>query len=541
MMFTNMVTLGADGFDLEGRMLANYGSPVIDGEIDDIWESTQVYTSQYVSGNIETSATFRALWDEYALYILAEVKDKNLSAESVNPYMQDSIEIFLDENNDKTREYGMDDLQFRVNYQNFKTADKGDIQRFYSSTKQTKDGYIIECRIALKNKANNGQVMGIELQVNDAEGIDRVGTLHLFDSTGMAWDDTGLFGEIIFLGKEDDAKSGLNTYDLINLLRNTQKLELSLYKNSDIIQKQIDQQYNDLMATIDRLEYTDKAANEKWFIPVPDEYRMENEEQGRIERLEYEAASADGGTDTKYMNVYLPYRYDLNKKYNILYLMHGGGENVNTIFGGPGQNKELKKIIDNMIAKGDIEPLIIVTPSFYGGSNAPEYFPEELLNEIIPLVENKYSTFATSTDQEGLKASREHRAFGGFSMGSVTTWYTYINCLDYIKYYLPLCGDAWNFGQVTEDNKSETAECLANIAKEAAYKPNDFYLFCATGSQDIAYPHLKHQVDAMKKLDTFIYSSNIDKGNFYFMVANDGTHTWYWVNQYIYNILPDLF
>jgi hypothetical protein len=46
----------------------------------------------------------------------------------------------------------------------------------------------------------------------------------------------------------------------------------------------------------------------------------------------------------------------------------------------------------------------------------------------------------------------------------------------------------------------------------------------------------------MKPLtDVFRYSSNLSKGNFYFMEAEGGSHTWYWQNQYIYNILPDLF
>ena len=35
--------------------------------------------------------------------------------------------------------------------------------------------------------------------------------------------------------------------------------------------------------------------------------------------------------------------------------------------------------------------------------------------------------------EEGLQASREHRAFGGFSLGAVTTWYQFIYNLDYIK------------------------------------------------------------------------------------------------------------
>lgn len=557
------VAVDEKGFDPQGRMVANFGSPVVDGIVDKVWSNAHIVTPKYVSGNVETTATFRALWDDRALYILAEVKDKNLSVQSGNPYMQDSLEIFLDENNDKTKDYNVDDLQFRVNYENTQSVDVGNPERFYTATQKTEDGYIIEARIALKYPPANDKVLGIELQINDAIGANRVGTINVFDSTGSAWKDTGKFGEVLLTGKTGSAKIELNPYDLKTLIKIAQKLDLTRYKNPAILtnaikiaeqilndkkvtQTQIDKQYADLKKVMSKLELTDEAANEKEFKVVPDEYRAENKKQGTIESLEYIAANLNNGTDTKKLNVYLPYGYnatDTSKKYNVLYLMHGGGENENIIFGGPGQNKELKKILDNMIANGDLEPLIVVTPSFYGGKNDTALYHEELMNNVIPLVETKYHTYAASANINDLKASRDHRAFGGFSMGSVTTWYVYINCLDYFKYYMPLCGDCWVFGQTTGSTKSqEIAEYLAKVPRNAGYTTKDYYIFCATGNQDIAYPNLKRQIDAMKGVTgSFIDSSNTKKGNFYFIVSDGGTHTWYWVNQYIYDILPDLF
>ncbi|WHX47916.1 hypothetical protein QNH46_17490 [Paenibacillus woosongensis] len=53
---------------------------------------------------------------------------------------------------------------------------------------------------------------------------------------------------------------------------------------------------------------------------------------------------------------------------------------------------------------------------------------------------------------------------------------------------------------------------------------------------------MKPQIDAMKQFtDVFVYSSDTKKGNLYFIAADGGTHAWNWVNQYIYDILPDLF
>ena len=282
------------------------------------------------------------------------------------------------------------------------------------------------------------------------------------------------------------------------------------------------------------------AATEKVYRPLPNEYKNISSKQGTIEKLSYK-----WGNDTKYFNVYLPNGYsqsDTSKKYNVVYLMHGGGEDENLLFGGPGQNKELKVIIDNMIAKGDIKPAIFVTPSFYKGNNDVAGFPEELSTTLIPYVETKYNTYLKSTSVADMKASRDHRAFGGFSMGSVCTWYTYINCLDYIKYFMPFSGDCWAIGG--GNNKAvENAAYLANVAKKGGYKaPHDFKLFCASGSEDIAYPNMVPQINELKKLtDTFVYSNDPIQGNFYFMVANGGTHWWGYINQYIYNLLPDLF
>ncbi len=557
------VSVDKNGFDSKGRMVAYFGSPVIDGKIDGAWSKAQVVTPKVVTQKMTTKATFKALWDDNAIYLLAEVKDKDLSVKSGTPYMQDSMEIFLDENNDKTQEYGLDDLHFRVNLENSQSVDTGDAGRFYTATTKVKDGYIVEARIALKTKPSNNKVLGIELQINDAKGTERIGTINLFDSTGSAWNNTKTFGEVLLTGKTNEAVSGLNPYELIKLVESTQKLDFTLYKNANIVkdavkaaqkviadkkatQKQIDAQYSAIKAAIGKLILTDEAANEKFFKAVPDKYRTETSKQGSIVSLEYSADNLKNGKDLKKMNVYLPYGYDAadkSKKYNVLYLMHGGGENENLLFGGPGQNKELKKIIDNMIANGDIEPLIVVTPTFYGGKDDTALFHEELMKDIVPMVETKYNTYTKSSSLADLKASREHRAFGGFSMGSVTTWYTFINCLDYFKYYLPLSGDCWALGDKSGSEKATlTAEYLAKVAKDSGYKPQDYYLFCATGNLDIAYPNLKPQVDAMKKLkDTFIYSSDTKKGNFYFIVSDGGTHAWNWVNQYIYDILPDLF
>lgn len=276
-----------------------------------------------------------------------------------------------------------------------------------------------------------------------------------------------------------------------------------------------------------------------------------NTQVGTVEKLDYTTNTYDASNKElkKYLNVYLPYGYDANDtktKYNVLYLMHGGGENQDTIFGG--HISLLKQIVDNMIYTKKIAPLIIVTPTFNNPGNGDmtglvKNFHNELIKDIIPTVESKYHTYAASTSKEDLVASRSHRAFGGFSMGSACTWYSFIYGLDYFEYYLPLSGDCWALGTSAGLNQPDkTAEYLANIAKESGYKPDQYDIFCATGSSDIAYNALKTQVEAMKKIpDQFIYSDDMSQGNLHFNVTKDAVHAWSFVNHYVEAILPYLF
>lgn len=268
------------------------------------------------------------------------------------------------------------------------------------------------------------------------------------------------------------------------------------------------------------------------FKAAPDSYRNPCSQSGTITKMNY--TSCHGGKATS-ANVYLPYGYnqnDTSKKYNVFYLMHGGGENQDTIFS---DDVKLQYILDNMIMNKVMEPLIVVTPTFNCGDVSNFY--QELLQNLIPLVETKYNTYAKSSSAEDLKASRYHRGFGGFSMGSVCTWHCYLNALDYIAYFMPLSGDSW-----VGASSADKAKILADHAKNSGYAPDQYFIFCATGIKDIAYPNISPQVDEMKKYtDQFIYTSDFSQGNFYFLTWNDGVHWWGNVVHYVYDVLPYFF
>ncbi|MCI9071971.1 MAG: alpha/beta fold hydrolase [Lachnospiraceae bacterium] len=284
------------------------------------------------------------------------------------------------------------------------------------------------------------------------------------------------------------------------------------------------------------------------YMPIPDEYRQASENPGQLERMTYDSSGGE-----KYAYVYVPYGYDAEDeetRYDILYLMHGGGGSAETYFGSDSRPDSFKNVIDNLIANGRMEPVLIVAPSFYPAgdsdasvSNAAALtgnFHKELTQDLIPAVESVYHTYAETVDSEGLAGSRSHRAFGGFSMGSVTTWYNFIHCLDYFGVFLPSSGDCWALGQMAGGSSpADTAEYLADIVRESGYTAEDFQIYAATGTEDIAYDMLNSQIEAMKELeDVFLYSDTAQDGNLHYILADGLTHTRSAACDYVYDVLP---
>ncbi len=85
-------------------------------------------------------------------------------------------------------------------------------------------------------------------------------------------------------------------------------------------------------------------------------------------------------------------------------------------------------------------------------------FHQDFVDHLMPAVEGQYHTYAASPSQEDLMAARDHRAFGGFSLGSVTTWMEFCYDSDYIRYYLPMSGSCWYFGGYGDYYPEETCD-----------------------------------------------------------------------------------
>lgn len=275
---------------------------------------------------------------------------------------------------------------------------------------------------------------------------------------------------------------------------------------------------------------------------IPDGYENPATQQGTLNKLTYdtwESFSYEQKSNkiTKEAWVYLPYGYTDEEEYNVFYLSHGGWSNETTLMGTDDNPKSFKNVIDNAIQDGNIKPLIIVLPTYNNTSenDSSDYslaiqltnqFHNELVNDLIPAVESKYSTYAKDTTPQGLKESRDHRGFGGFSMGSVNTWNTFRYCLDYFRYFMPMSGSYTTDG-----------EYMADLVRQQGYSSQDFFIFAASGTDDFAYSAFKAQIMAMANNSggMFKLTKNESEGNMSFLEREGYKHDAKATDEYTYN------
>ena len=153
-------------------------------------------------------------------------------------------------------------------------------------------------------------------------------------------------------------------------------------------------------------------------------YALKDVEHGDIRMKRYFSKNTNSW---RQFYVYTPPGYDIqiDNKYPVLYILHGGGEDET---GWANQGKA-GLILDNLIAAQNAKPMVIVMPDANVGGAAfgetgLKIFESELKDVIIPLVEKNYRV---RNDASG-------RALAGLSMGGMHTLYTGIKNTDMIAY-----------------------------------------------------------------------------------------------------------
>ena len=180
-----------------------YGTISVDADADAAWDNA-VNIPLTINDGSEASANAKVLWDDDNLYVYATVKDAVLDKTGAQTHEQDSLEVFIDEDNGKTASYGEDDKQYRINYNNEQSFNgkKCLAENVKSATKTIEGGYVVEAAFKWTDiKPANGTKIGLELQINDAKGGKRIGTLSWYDETGMGWSGSNVYGTVELTGK----------------------------------------------------------------------------------------------------------------------------------------------------------------------------------------------------------------------------------------------------------------------------------------------------------------------------------------------------
>ena len=239
------------------------------------------------------------------------------------------------------------------------------------------------------------------------------------------------------------------------------------------------------------------------------------------------------GLGTRRLTVYTPPGYETSgRKYPVLYLLHGAGgdENAWTELGRAAQ------ILDNLIAAGKAEPMIVVMPN---GNGAQQAAPGEYANSMYK------PSFLNAVTMEGsiesafpdivkfvektyrVKADYRHRALAGLSMGGFHTLYISANnpsLFGYVGLFSSAIGRQADKGAHLDVYQ----DLDAKLARQFAAKPSLYWV--AIGNKDFLYP------------ENTDYRARLDKaGHKYVYYESPGGHTWRNWRVYLTEFAPMLF
>lgn len=173
-------------------------------------------------------------------------------------------------------------------------------------------------------------------------------------------------------------------------------------------------------------------------IPAHDKdfYALKDVPHGNVQQVLFPSKSTN---TSRRAFVYTPpgYGKDIKKRYSVLYLQHGWGEDE-TAWSNQGH---ANLIMDNLIAEGKIKPFIIVMT--YGMTNEIKFgglrnfdvtpFQTVLVDELIPYIDANFNTIA----------DQPHRAMAGLSMGGMETKMITLNKPEVFSHYALLSGGTY--------------------------------------------------------------------------------------------------
>ncbi len=268
---------------------------------------------------------------------------------------------------------------------------------------------------------------------------------------------------------------------------------------------------------------------------VSENYFVRDVPHGNVAKVWYPSPRL--GMAQRRMTVYTPAGYDdpknSAKRYPVLYLLHGAGGDENAW----SELGRATQILDNLIAQGKAEPMIVVMPN---GNGTQQAVPGEYANSMYkPLFINPRTMdgaieAAFASDVVGYidshyrtLADKPHRAIAGLSMGGFHSLYISLNNPDMFD-YVGLFSAAVNRGNPSNEQGYIYDKKDEKLARQFANAPRLYYI--AIGRTDFLY---KDNVEFRQKLD--------QKGYRYEYCETDGGHIWSNWRKYLNWFVPQLF
>lgn len=287
-----------------------------------------------------------------------------------------------------------------------------------------------------------------------------------------------------------------------------------------------------------------------------------------IDRSEAGRETVAGDSIMKKCNVYLPAAYNPNDNsvgYNVLYLLHGvGGDHYEWLRGNVTIDGRfvICNLLDNLIANGDIDPLIVVFPNGRSAHDWTDtsfnaegtnmlgfyYFDYELRFDLIPFIESNYRTFAdiTETSHEGIIYNRTYRAIVGLSMGGMQALNLILGGYRHDSTRFTRTKSPWGngldqtvlapgmidlfayIGAFSNAPTSSDGKTLGDSLTSSVHKLHLLYLTCGD-ADGIAYDSYTKSISELKP------QSGEHLNQFYQILIQDGVHDFHVWNHGIYN------
>lgn len=314
---------------------------------------------------------------------------------------------------------------------------------------------------------------------------------------------------------------------------------------------------------------TNVAGQDVVFNVLPDGYNTCESEHGMSSVIIHYTTDVYGDTYEKFARVYLPYGYDPDDKetkYNVLYFQHGNAGSPNG-FEHDLKSLHAKNLFNNLFDPDHqvMEPVIIVCPTYYlefdeTAYNTPADNPAgdgryegidalyhlEVVEDLIPAVESQFNVYCTDFSLEGIKASRDHRAWTGYSRGSMCTWYMFHENFEYFAYWMPMSAPI-SVGN-TLDSETTLEEAYNYLKAPVEANPDlDFFIFATAGgkSDKAGTNNLADNMHAqieyiLEQGDLFSFGADPAVNNLYF-IRSDFSHNHMYVPYSLANAADVLF